>query len=510
MKVLVFLILLTFSPPLTGNSKLDADTAYTGLMKRHRDLQKSGDLFNDYLMLSQAAGQYEADGKLCNLAGTHNALGNLFEQLDETDLALKNFLKAEALYAKCGDSISTTKIKLNIANCYFKQGERQKAKEILLPLEREAISRQDTDYHASVLFSLLRSFMSDNDIRSYFSYVDTLKMLPLSNPKLNYKRNTHLGFCQYLKKNYAASIALYREAMLEAKRDHDPAEANCILGLIYNFTATRQYDSATVYWNKYHLFKDSVENVAYASQIKQMESLNTIKNYEAQLKQEQEKMALLQQIIVLTVILILLSIAVVVIILRNKKQKAHIEKELEDAKNRELTALLNNERLQNRARKMEIENQSRRLCLNLMILEEKANALKSVRQQISDANVNGKIPPEIAQTIDNQIKYHLQDTSNWNAFKESFEKIRPDFFQKLKSEFPKLSEHELRFCAYACSGLDSKQIAFILNIQIESIRKIRQRLRKKLGLDPAESLEEFLRNFSADTPPAGNTATAPD
>ena len=93
MKVLVFLILLTFSPPLTGNSKLDADTAYTGLMKRHRDLQKSGDLFKDYLMLSQAAGQYEADGKLCNLAGTHNALGNLFEQLDETDLALKNFLK---------------------------------------------------------------------------------------------------------------------------------------------------------------------------------------------------------------------------------------------------------------------------------------------------------------------------------------------------------------------------------------------------------------------------------
>lgn len=85
-----------------------------------------------------------------------------------------------------------------------------------------------------------------------------------------------------------------------------------------------------------------------------------------------------------------------------------------------------------------------------------------------------------------------------------------DNFQKLKSEFPKLSEHELRFCAYACSGLDSKQIAFILNIQIESIRKIRQRLRKKLGLDPAESLEEFLRNFSADTPPAGNTATAPD
>lgn len=105
--------------------------------------------------------------------------------------------------------------------------------------------------------------------------------------------------------------------------------------------------------------------------------------------------------------------------------------------------------------------------------------------------------PDTARTIDTQIKYHLQDVTNWYAFKEAFEKIHPTFFQKLKNKYPNLSEHELRFCAFACSGLDSKQIAIILNIQIESIRKIRQRLRKKPGLNPTESLEELLREFSS-------------
>ena len=70
--------------------------------------------------------------------------------------------------------------------------------------------------------------------------------------------------------------------------------------------------------------------------------------------------------------------------------------------------------------------------------------------------------PDTARTIDTQIKYHLQDVTNWYAFKEAFEKIDPTFFQKLKNKYPNLSEHELRFCAFACSGLDSKQIAFIL------------------------------------------------
>lgn len=100
--------------------------------------------------------------------------------------------------------------------------------------------------------------------------------------------------------------------------------------------------------------------------------------------------------------------------------------------------------------------------------------------------------PDTARTIDTQIKYHLQDVTNWYAFKEAFEKIHPTFFQKLKNKYPNLSEHELRFCAFACS-----EIAFILNIQIESIRKIRQRLRKKPGLNPTESLEELLREFSS-------------
>lgn len=475
----------------------EPDTARTNLLQRHREYQAEGDLFNDYLLLTQAAEKYKNEKAYEYLADTHNKLGNLFDHLNETEPALKNFERAEKYFKETGDSISTTKIKLNIANCYFKQGEKEKALSILLSLESNPITRQDTGYHASVLFSLLRSLLNADDMDAYRHYIDVLAKLPITDSIIEYKRNTHIGFYHYLRKEYPASIELYREALAEAEKRDDPTVANCILGLIYNYTAIQQYDSATVYWNRYYTFKESTEHIAYASQIKRMESLNTIKNYEMQIQQEQEKRRLLQQIIVLALALIVLIVAGIIIILRNKKRQERMEQELKEAKNRELTTLLENERLQNESRKLELENQNRRLCLNLMILEEKANALKSIQQQIIDANESGKVPADIARTIDTQIKYHLQDVTNWYAFKEAFEKIHPTFFQKLKNKYPNLSEHELRFCAFACSGLDSKQIAFILNIQIESIRKIRQRLRKKLGLNPTESLEELLREFSS-------------
>lgn len=460
MKLPILLVLLSvFTFHCAAN---EPDTARVNLLQRHREYQAKGDLFNDYLLLIQATEKYKSEKEYGYLADTHNKLGNLFDQLNETEPALKNFEKAEKYFRENGDSISTTKIKLNIANCYFKRGEEEKTLSILLPLESSAIAQQDTAYHASVLFSLLRSLLSADDMKAYYHYIDVLAKLPITNPVLKYKRDTHMGFYHYLKKDYDTSIAIYRQALAEAEKAGDPAIANCIQGLIYNYTATQQFDSATVYWNKYYIFKDSLEHIAYASQIKQMESLNTIKNYEAQLQQEQEKRRLLQQIIILALALIVLTIVGIIIILRNKKQKARIEQELKEAKNRELTTLLENERLQNESRKLELENQNRRLCLNLMILEEKANALKSIQQQIIDANESGKVPADIARTIDTQIKYHLQDATNWQAFKEAFEKIHPTFFQKLKNKYPSLSEHELRFCAFACSGLDSKQIAFIL------------------------------------------------
>ena len=72
------------------------------------------------------------------------------------------------------------------------------------------------------------------------------------------------------------------------------------------------------------------------------------------------------------------------------------------------------------------------------------------------------------------------------------DELHQDFFKKLKDKFPGLSNNDLRLCAYLKIGLNSKEIADILNIQPSSAYISRSRLRKKLNLGVDEDLHDFL------------------
>ena len=73
--------------------------------------------------------------------------------------------------------------------------------------------------------------------------------------------------------------------------------------------------------------------------------------------------------------------------------------------------------------------------------------------------------------------------------------MHPSFAGKLKSAWPSRSEGDIRLATYIRIGLPSKQIARMLHLQPDSVRKNRQRLRHRMGLAPDESLEDRLRNL---------------
>ena len=56
------------------------------------------------------------------------------------------------------------------------------------------------------------------------------------------------------------------------------------------------------------------------------------------------------------------------------------------------------------------------------------------------------------------------------------------YLNSLRDDHPSLTSYELRLCAYIRSNLTNKEIATILNIQPESVKKAKQRLRKKMSL----------------------------
>ncbi|MCE7996929.1 MAG: hypothetical protein HEP71_33515 [Roseivirga sp.] len=68
-----------------------------------------------------------------------------------------------------------------------------------------------------------------------------------------------------------------------------------------------------------------------------------------------------------------------------------------------------------------------------------------------------------------------------------------DNFQRiLKTRYPALTVYDIRLSTYLKANLSTKEIATLLNITPDSVKKAKHRLRKKLDIDPEESIPGML------------------
>ncbi|MBK9567756.1 MAG: helix-turn-helix transcriptional regulator [Saprospiraceae bacterium] len=83
---------------------------------------------------------------------------------------------------------------------------------------------------------------------------------------------------------------------------------------------------------------------------------------------------------------------------------------------------------------------------------------------------------------------------DWTAFKQSFDKVYSGFIVRLRSSF-NLSEAEERLFILLKIKLTKLEIATIQGISPDTVKKTRNRLRKRLGLSIDDSLEQFIENY---------------
>jgi len=86
----------------------------------------------------------------------------------------------------------------------------------------------------------------------------------------------------------------------------------------------------------------------------------------------------------------------------------------------------------------------------------------------------------------------LTDT-DWELFKKRFEQSYPGFLLRLRTRFPEMSSAEERLFLLIKINLNGQEIANILGITANAVKKSRQRLRKRLELTPENDLEAFVK-----------------
>jgi len=120
-------------------------------------------------------------------------------------------------------------------------------------------------------------------------------------------------------------------------------------------------------------------------------------------------------------------------------------------------------------------------------------ALQELRQDTAaDTEKHpGSIHPE--SLYNNRI---LTD-NDWETFKRHFENSYPGYLLRLRTAYPELSGAEERLLLLIKLNLNTNEVADTLGITINGVKKGRQRLRKRLEMNPEEDLEQFVKNLLA-------------
>ncbi len=422
------------------------------------------------------------------------ALGNQIKELDTAekyaDIALE-MLKNQSHII--GLSHART---IKIENLYFK-GQYSEAEQLALKTLNEFPEIQVDDIKSQFLLFLSRIYHKKGDMQ---------KAIHFANESLeNYPRLINkIDIYEHLSK-------LYEEKKIFS------------LALQYKDSAMMAKDSLT---------RISEIDRVLNNQVK-MDLLNSEKRLaESKSKQQTDRILFISIIVVISILLLVIIGVFRMQSVRNKQNKiitenkqTIIELELEKEKNQktlleqqlkeqEALALLEQERLNNEKNKQlllkqqlkeqetlalleqerlnnEIEIKNRQLAAKVLFQSNKNELFEEVINILS--NIPDQSENPALQTTIQKLK-HQRNESTQNGFLTYFEQINPIFLNSLKERYPDLTPNDIRLLSYIYLSLSVKEIATLLNVLPDSLKKKKQRLANKMGIETTE-LYNYLANL---------------
>ncbi len=484
---------------------------------------------------------YLKQGNLLHVAYIDIAESNIYTFEGKLELALKHALNGLQLYeAHGGDQRSVADAKNGVANAYFLQERYAKALQYYHQARATYQEIGDKYYLAQILNDIGNLHLSRNMLDSAAFYL---------NQSIGYSEATgaqslhatavaNLGRVNEQKGNYKAALQQHIQA-LETFRQLDEksklieqyhAIAEAYYKLDENDTASLYADSslnlalnvgrwngieaayllksniqerlnnpraALEFFRQAMLYRDSILNEESLKNIAEMDALYElgVKNERINSLEAENRWAKTRATgltIGLLLVFIIGALSAGLLWMRNRKnQKIRAkEKEIEAEKIKNLD--LEKKRLGER-----LDHLKRELSSQVLFLCQKNDLLAKVQKEIQDISLVDTANKKQLTRIVRQIDHNIESEQEWEHFMNTFVEVHPNFLKELKSNFPELTTKECRLAALFKLNLSTKEIASLLHISPDSVKKARTRFRKKLNLDSSVDLEEFLMLFPA-------------
>ena len=175
----------------------------------------------------------------------------------------------------------------------------------------------------------------------------------------------------------------------------------------------------------------------------------------------------------------------------NQKEIQLQKQELKELKTKEQLNLKHQLLLQ-----QELDSRIRELATNQMLIAQKNNLIKELGKKLDKIVETSKtdVKPEIRKII-RSINHQNVFDDDWENLKIHFIKMNPSFIQKLIAKSAKITEKDLRHCAYIKLGFSAKETSDLLGTLPRSIEQARFRIKKKLDLPVTQKLIDYLRSI---------------
>jgi tetratricopeptide (TPR) repeat protein len=463
------------------------------------------------VMLNAAEMAHEKDWDLIEAECWHNA-GGFYFNAGKSVLAFEYMLKAQNVFDEYGKDEYPYLVKYAdaIAGCYYHFGEFREAVRYLhkiIPLSEDpnaliyfpsVYNTLGLCYQQLKIYDSAAIWFGKSYDRAAF-YKDTFYMG---------LANGNLGFTWYLQGQYDKALPLLQAdhaASTRAGELGSAANAAVLLAdicikkgqlpvaenyldltrefvyksgsvslrkswyedLFYLYKAKKEYGKMELYADSLLAYKDSVavmlDKKAFNQTVLKLESekyMNEVNQLESRRK---------QQIMLRNSLLIGLVLLAIIAMLWVNRQLLKHNKEKELARQQLVFA-------------------EQELTTFTEQLKEKNTLLERLRDEMEQANDS----QERTGTINSLLESTILTEEEWKKFRQLFEKVYPGFFIRLKDKIPDLSPTETRLLALTKLQLSPKDMASMLGVSYDAIRKAKQRLRKKINLPEEGGLEELV------------------
>lgn len=452
------------------------------------------------------------------LGQCYNQLGIIYKYLGQTGLALESYLNSLKIEESLGDTDPKSLMNigvlyaeldnLEVSNDYYKRVEAICLEEDIpygLALTRSNLATNLVkmgDYMEALrLYKEGLLFFKKNELKNALgeqynlmaaAYIalDSLgtakRYLELSintneetgELKEIGRANRYLGDIDYKLEKYNTALRFFQKSLEITGESSNTLDAvKDYLKISDTYEKLGNLSKAYEYRKKYYALNDTVFNQKNKQKISALElqfqaeksqQEIELQNKEIALLEEKQKASRIQRIgLIAGLIATVLIFGIGIYALRQKMKRNRLERERVKA---------------------ELDFKKKELTTHALQLAKKNEVLEGVKQKALELK-NGKGDGRSYQDLITTINFDQQGDKVWENFTHYFEAVHKDFEKDALSKYPDITRNELRLMALIKMNLSSKEVANILNISSDGVKKARQRLRKKMQLAPEDSLD---------------------